>query len=405
MNDLSASVSSSGHAETEREFTIFDFFIVVARHKKLIFWFPLLIAAIAAVVSFLMPNVYKATAKLLPPQQAQSGAAALLSQLGGGAGAIAGVAGLKSPNDLYVGMLKSRTVADRQIATFNLQDVYDVDGKEKTRKILEANTVITAEKSGLITIDVEDEDPKRVAKLTNGYVNELINLTTVLAVTEAAQRRMFYERQLELAKNNLAKAEMALKSGMESRGVISVDGESRAIVETVGRVRAQISAKEIELNAMQAFVTINNQQYKRVREELSSLREELSKLENGRPAGQGVLATASGGRVGLESIQILRDVKYHQMLYELLSKQYEISRLDEAKDSAVVQVLDAAIEPERKIKPKRALIVILSFILALFAALCWAFVLETKRKILAVPESLKQWEELKALSRSKKGQS
>lgn len=401
MNDL-PTVNSASRLVEEHEFTLFTFLIVLARHKKMVFWFPLIVALIATGVSFLLPNEYKASAKLLPPQQAQSGAAALLSQLGGAAGAVAGVAGLKNPNDLYVGMLKSRTVADRQIDTFKLQKVYDVESKEKTRLILAANTIITAEKSGLITIDVVDEDQKLVASLANGYVSELVRLTSVLAVTEAAQRRLFYERQLELAKNNLANAEMALKTGMDTRGVISVDGESRAIVETVGRVRAQISAKEIELNSMQAFVTTNNQQYKRVREELSSLRQELANLENGRPVPAGADAANASDRVGLESIKILRDVKYHQMLYELLSKQYEVARLDEAKDTAMVQVLDPAIEPERKFKPKRAMIVILSFLVALFAAVGWAFMLETKKKILAAPESRVQWEELMAASRIKK---
>lgn len=402
MNDLPTTVSSAGQQEAEQEFGLFDFLLVLARHKKLLIWFPLAVALAAVVISSLMPNEYKATTRLLPPQQSQSGAAAMLSQLGGAAGAVAGVAGLKNPNDLYVAMLKSRTVADRQIAGFDLTKVYDVETMGKARTMLEENTLISAEKSGLITIDVIDKDSKRAASLANGYTSELARLTTVLAVTEAAKRRLFFERQLELAKVNLAKAELALKSGLDAHGVISVDSESRAILETVGRVRAQISAKEIEINAMQAFVTTNNQQYKRAQQELSSLREELSKLENGRPAVPGTYASNSGDRVGLENIKILRDVKYHQMLYELLSKQYEVARLDEAKDFALIQVLDPAIEPERKFKPRRAVITLMSFVIALFAAIAWAFVLEAKRKIMTTPESRQQWEELKTTSQHKK---
>jgi len=308
---------------------------------------------------------------------------------------------MKSSNDLYVGMLKSRTVADKLIAKFDLQKVYDVETMEKTRTILDANTTVAAGKDGLISIEVEDRDKKLVAQLANAYVSELVSLTKVLAVTEASQRRVFFERQLEQSKDNLAKAEMALKSALDTHGVISVDADSRAIVETVGRLRAQISAKDIQISAMQAFVTTNNPEYKRAQEELISLRAELSKLENGRPALAGDAALNPGKQVGLENIKILRDVKYYQMLYELLAKQYEAARLDEAKDSALIQVLDPAIDPERKFKPKRSVLILVSTILALIAAVAWAFMAETRKKILADPDGKAQWEQLKTLVRAK----
>ena len=384
----------------EREFNILDFGIVLAKHKKLIVRLPLVVGAIAAAISFALPNVYKASTKLLPPQQAQSGAAALLSQLGGVAG-LAGAAGLKNPNDLYIGMLKSRTMADKLNAQFGLQKVYGADTLEETRRILESNSTIAAGKEGLITIDVEDEDKKLAARLANAYVSELVALTKVLAVTEASQRRMFFERQLELAKDNLAKAEMTFKGALDTRGVISVDADSRAIVETVGRLRAQVSAKEIQLSSMRAFVTTSNPEFKRAQEELNSLRSELSKLENGRPATGPSGGAAPGNQVGLENIKILRDVKYYQMLYELLAKQYEVARLDEAKDTSLIQVLDPAIEPERKSKPRRAIIVLLSAMLALIAAIIWAFISETRKRVLQAPEGVAQWEELKALARSR----
>lgn len=406
MNQMQSVATSPNPDEANREFNILDFMIVLARHKKLIIWLPVIVGIVAGAISFAMPNVYKAGTKLLPPQQAQSGAAALLSQLGGAASLAGAAAGLKNPSDVYIGMLKSRTTADRLIAGFNLQKVYGEDTLEQTRKVLEANSAINAGKDGLITIEVEDEDRKRAAQLANGYVAELIKLNKVLAVTEASQRRLFFERQLELAKDNLANAEMRLKGSLDTRGVISVDAESRAVVETVGRLRAQISAKEIQLSSMQAFVTANNPEYKRTQEELSSLRAELSRLENGRPGNEAESGAASGAgagrQAGLENIKVLRDVKYYQMLYELLAKQYEVARLDEAKDTAIIQVLDPAVEPERKSKPKRAIIVVLSAVLAFFAAVAWAFVLETKNKVLAAPEGAQQWKELKTLVRAKR---
>lgn len=327
-----------------------------------------------------MPDIYRARTKLLPPHSVQSGAASVLSQLGT-AGSVVGAAGAKNSSELYVGMLRSRTVADRLIERFRLRDAFDNPSQEVTRTILEANTSIVASKDGLITIDVEDKDRKRAAGLANAYVQELINLTQVLAVTEAAQRRLFFERQLETAKDKLAAAEWDLKQGLDTKGVVSVDADSRAIVETMGRLRAQISSKEIALNSMRAFVTTANPDFARVQEELNSLKEEFSRLENGRPT-RGVAAAdpeqPGQKQAGLENIRLLRNVKYYQMLYELLAKQYEAARLDEAKQGSVVQVLDPAVEPERKYKPKRLLIVAIAGLVALFLALLWSFLSEAK---------------------------
>lgn len=374
--------------------------IVLAKHKKLVAGLPMAVAVIATAVSFLLPNVYQATTKMLPPQQPQSGAAALLSQFGGAAGLAAGMAGLKNPSDLYMGMLKSRTIADQLIVKFDLKAAYDTELLERARKKLAENTSISSGKDGLITIEVEDKDQNRVAQLANAYVDELTKLSRTLALTEASQRRVFFERQLELAKNNLASAEVALKKGLNTRGVISVDVESRAIVETVGRLRAQVSAKEIQLSSMRAFVTESNPDYRRAAEELSSLRAELAKLENGRDE----INNLSGDKapVGLESIKLLRDVKYYQMLYELLAKQYEVARLDEAKDPTIVQVLDPAVTPERKFKPKRAIIIAISTILALLGAILWAFLRESRQRMLQSPENAAQWNEFKSYLRAKK---
>lgn len=356
-----------------------DLAAVFGKRKKAILAFTCAVALAAVGISFVLPNVYKATTKLLPPQQAQSGAAALLSQLGGVAGAAAGMAGLKNPNDLYVGMLKSRTIADKLIQQFDLKKVYDTDSQEKARQELEANTMISSGKDGLITIEVESKDKKMVAGLTNAYTIELMNLTRVLAVTEAGQRRMFFEHQLGQVKDNLANAEASLKQALDQRGVISVDVESKSMLETVGRLRAQVSVKEIELNAMRSFVTEANPNYRRVEEELASLRGELSKLENGRSSGNSAAGTAAKPE-GLANIKLLRDVKYYQMLYELLAKQYEVARLDEAKDPSVVQVLDAAVEPERKSKPKRVFIVMIATAAAFLLACVWALVGEVRTR-------------------------
>ena len=377
------------------KFGVMDFMIVLAKRKKLILFFPISIAIISAAISFVIPEVYKSTARLLPPQQAQSGTAALLSQLGGVAGIAAGAAGIKSPNDLYIGMLKSRTVADRLIAKYDLKKNYDVKSQEKARKELEGNTLISSGKDGLIVIEVEDTNKKLVADIANGYIAELKKLTQVLALTEASKQRMFFERQLEITKDNLADSEIALKRSIDKNGVVSVDGDSRAIVEIISKLRAKISAKEIQLGSMQSYITANNPDYIQIKEELRNLRVGLAKLENGNSPGAMKDAQSGSEEIGLKSIKILRDVKYNQMLYELLAKQYEAARLDEAKESAIIQVLDAAVEPEKKFKPRRIIIVLLSTFVALFLSIVAALVLEAKRRVMQMPEGLMQWNELK----------
>jgi tyrosine-protein kinase Etk/Wzc len=392
MNEDSATAVLTNQPTSTRQGDVIDLLIILAKHKKLI----LIVGAVLGLaIALAMPNVYKATTKLLPPQQSQSGAAALLSQLGGVGGSLAGVAGLKNPNDLYVGILKSRTISDKLVQRFELKKVYDEDGFEKTRSKLEENTLIASSKDGLISIDVEDRDPARSAQLANAYAQELLLLTKVLALTEASQRRLFFEQQLKLSKDNLAKAEVKFNSTMGTRGVISVDADSRAILETVGRMRAQIASKEIQLSSMQAFVTPNNIEYKRTQEELNSLRAELSKLQNGRPSIESDAPTDARNQAGLENIQVLRDVKYYQMLYELLSKQYEVARLDEAKDASIIQVLDVALVPERKIKPRRALVILGGLIVSLFGALAWAFFTEGKKAALLEPERAARWKKLR----------
>ena len=169
---------------------------------------------------------------------------------------------------------------------------------------------------------------------------------------------------------------MALKGALDTHGVISVDNESRAIVETVGRLRAQISAKEIQLSSMNAVFTENNPEYKRTQQELVSLRSELSNLKIGRAGTR--KGQVEDKQEGLENIKVLRDVKYYQMLYELLAKQYEAARLDEAKDPSVIQVLDPAVQPEKKFRPKRAIITFVSTFVALIFSILWIFGVEAK---------------------------
>lgn len=371
--------SAAAHA-FQGELNAFDVLILLVKRKTILIGIPLLIAALAVAATYVWPRSYRASATLLPPQQSQSGTAAVLAQLGGIAAAVAG-AGAKSTGEVYVSMLRSRTVADRMIARHDLARVYGTDSPDMTRLALERNTLIAERKDGLLSIAADDRDPNRAAMLANAYVDELARLTRTLATTEAAQRRSFFEKQLAAARDKLTRAELTLKDILGTHGIASVDAQSQAMVQTAARLRAMVSAKEIELDAMRAFVTASNPEYHRVQQELVSVKHQLSALENGRG---GLTGTAAEGG-GLKSIQALRDLKYYQMLYELLAKQYETARLGEAREASVVQVLDPAIAPETPVWPKRGLTGAIAFVVALLATLGGVFLSEANRINLADP--------------------
>ena len=378
MSSTPEDVKQPAPAGDEDEISLLDVLIVLAKHKKTIAGVTVGAAIVSAIISLLLPSIYTGTAKVLPPQQNQTTAALLLGQLGGLAGLAGNTLGIKNPNDLYVGMLKSRTVADSIINRFDLQKLYDSDYMVDTRQKLADHTSITAGKDGLVTIEFEDEDPKRAATIANAFVEELDRLTQSLAVTEAAQRRLFFERQLQQAKDELSKAEVALKVTQERTGLIKLDDQGKAIIEAVANLRAQIAAKEVELRAMRTFATENNSEVIRRQQQLAGLRGELTKLERAKISGLGdiLLPTGKVPEAGLEYLRKYRDVKYQETIFELLAKQFEAAKMDEAKDAAIIQVVDQAITPDRRSKPRRRIIVIVTGLLAFFAAILWAFVCE-----------------------------
>lgn len=373
----------------EDEISLLDLAIVLAKHRRLVFGLPFISAVLAAIVSLLLPNIYTATTKVLPPQQNQASASAIATQLGGLAGLLGtGVRG----NDTYIAMLKSRTVADNLIQRFGLMKRYDAEYPSQARARLEGAARVTSGKDGLITIEVVDKDPAHAAELANAYVDELFKFTNVLAVTEASQRRLFFERQFAQAKENLAKAEAAARQALERGGIVKVDDQGRAMVENIAQLRAQITAKEVQIGAMRTFATSGNPDLQLAQQELESMKRELAKIEGD---GATKVLTNRTSNQGIDSLRLLRDVKYHETLYDLLARQYELARIDEAKDSAVMQVMDKAVVPDIKSGPKRRQIVFLSALTALLVAILWAFVWEGMIIAVSNPQRAEQLQILK----------
>lgn len=348
---------------------------ILARHKILIIASTVLIGGGALLASTLMTPLFQSTAKILPPQQQSNGMAAVLGQLGGLAGAAGGLAGLKTPNDLFVGLLESRTIADKLIARFKLRERY---GKtmEGARDSLAASTEINvSKKDGMIAISFLDREPQFAADVANAYVEELATLTQSMALTEASQRRLFFEKQLVEAKEQLASAEVGLRGTQEKTGLIQPEAQVQAIIGNAAQLKGTIAAKEVQINAMRTYASPQNPELVRAVEELHSLQGQLGKLERSGGGGDGnfMIPTGRLPEVGVEYIRGARNVKYSETIFELLAKQYELAKIDEAKNASLIQMLDKAIPAEDKFKPRRSLIVlggvVVGFVLGVLLAL------------------------------------
>jgi tyrosine-protein kinase Etk/Wzc len=366
------------------EINLLDYLIVILKRKKMIIGVTLSAALITALISIAMPPVYRAETRILPPQQSSMGVASqLLAQFAGDAsGLVGGALGIKKPNDVYIGMLKSRTIYDRIIDRFGLMDIYEARYMEDARSRLDEVLNVQSGKDDIITVSVEDKDPERAARMANAFVEEMKDITQNLAVTEASQRRLFFEEQLKRAKENLIKAEEAMKGFQEKTGAIKIEDQTAAVIESIARFRALIAAKEVELKVMKTYATSQNPDFQRVEEELRGMREQLTALE----AREGkkpdpLMPTASMPAIGTDYIRKLRDLKYNETLFELMAKQYEIARVDEARDATIIQVLDEAIPPERRAKPKRALMVLVTAFTGLFFSVFGAFFMEHMKNI------------------------
>ena len=375
--------------QDDDEINLMDLVLVLAKHNRFIIKLTASVAVLAVIYALLQPNIYTAKTVILPPQQGASTASMLLGSLGGLAGLAGGAAGIKSPNDLHIGMLKSRTVADKMIARFNLKQKFKAKTMEATRAALAGGTEIKTGKDGFITIEYSDEDPKFAASVANAYVEELDKLNNTLAVTEASRKRLFFETQLKMTRDNLAAAEVGFKQTQERTGLIQPEAQGQAIIMAASNLRAQVTAAEVKLQSMGSFATPQNPDYQKLQQNLTSLRAQLVKAERNGVQGRGDIMVPTGKlpETGLEYIRKMRDLKYQETLFELLSKQFEIAKIDEAKEAALIQVVDKALVPEQKSKPKRALIVILATLMAFFLSVLLAFVREASERASLDPAS------------------
>ncbi len=370
---------------------------VAIKRRRLVGIAALTIIALGLAVALLQPTRYTATTVILPPQQGGSAGAAMMAQLSNlsaMAGAGAGALGIKNPNDLQVSLLKSRTVEDAMVARFHLQSLYHTTYLSSARKRWEKKTLIDSGlKDGLIRLSVTDRDPRQAAEMANGWVEEYRRFSATLAVNEASARRIFFERQVTDARENLARAEEEMKRTEQRTGVIEMDGQAHAMIAAAAMLRAQVAAKQVEIQAMRQFAANENPDLERARQELSSLEAQLATMDVAHDRSRGDLVAPKGtvSQTGLEYARALREVKYFETIVSLLMRLQEVARVDEARQGAQAQVVDAAVVPDHPIYLYRIWIMLGALLMSLPLAMALAMATEAVAALRALIRRTGSW--------------
>jgi tyrosine-protein kinase Etk/Wzc len=403
MANLRASqlgIESIGDAESDDKIDLLDILLLFAENRRRILGTTLLGLVIGIALAIWLRPTFTAIAVILPPQQQNSSASsALMGQLGSlaGLGAVSGLE-MKNPADMYVGLLESRTIADGLIKEFQLEHVYHTKNLMDTRAVLKRQAIITAGKDGLIRIAVSDHDPNRASDLANGYVSGLYSMNSHLAITEAAQRRVFFEQQLTQERSALDDAETAFRNTQEKTGMIELSGQAESIIRTIAELTAEIADREVQLQAMKSFATDQNPDLVRAQQGIDGLRNQLAQLEATQSKEQSEKFEVPAGKMpeaALEYSEKFRDLKFHETLYELLAKQYESARIDEAKSAPLIQVVDKAVPPERKSGPHRTLILLGGIVAGFLLGVFWSMAIRAAYRMRSSPEKVVKLDRLR----------
>ena len=369
------------------EISLLDLLQTIVDNLRLLVLGPLAVGITALGIGYLIPPTYTAKTQFLPPQQQQSAAASMLASLGSLGGLAGAVGGIKNPADQFLAYMKSVTVQNTLIERFKLQERYESKTKVEARLELTKNVRAVSGKDGLISVEVDDTDPKFAADLANAHVEELAKLLGKLATTEAQQRRLFFEKQLTQAKEKLIQSEIDLKSTGVSGSVLKSNPASA--IAAVASLQAGVTAQEVKLGAMRGYLAETAPEFKQALNELANLKAQLAKQEKDTPANSN-LSTQG------DYVSKYREFKYNETLFELFAKQFEIAKVDEAREGAVIQILDAAQPPERKSKPQKAIIAIIATLAAAFTLLLFVFIRQALKNAGKDEESANKLNQLKA---------
>ncbi len=360
-------------ADDEEGMSLVDLAVPLVENRKLLTLGPLLTGLLALGITFLVPPTFTAATTFLPPQQQQSVAGSVLSSLGSLAGLAGGATALRTPADQYVALMQSVTVADRIIEQFGLREVYDAKYLVDARKALAGNVRFTiGKKDGLITVQVDDESPQRAADIANRYVDELRRLTDTIAVSEAQQRRKFFENQLQQTQQKLIQAQRALEASGFTQGALKA--EPKAAAEGYAKLKAEITSAQVRLQTLRATLSDTAPEVQQQQRAIAALKDQLAQLER-------TAETAAGP----DYVGKYREFKYQETLFELFARQYELARADESREGALIQVVDKATPPERKSKPKRGVIALAATLISGLTLIAFVLLRQSWRRSAAEP--------------------
>jgi len=373
----------------EEEIDLWDLFFVLLKRAKIIIGITLFGLLLGFLKAFLTPPIYRAEVTILPPQTPSQKLPFVVPT------EIAIQLGVPSltPSNVFLGLPTTRVVLDNLIRSFNLLEVYGVKSFEDAREILKKRIKPTMDqKTGLLTISVEDRNPQRAAQMANKCVEEMEKLLENVAVTEASQRRKFLERELEKAKVALIAAEEELRKFMKTTKILEVSKQSEATIGLLAEFQGKIAAKEAELRALKTVLGEGHPRVLQVKNEIQALRAQYDTLEK-KSSGGALIPVEKAAEKGVEYIEKMREFKYREALYEMLLKLFEQAKLEESRE-ILIQVIDPAVPPEKKAKPKRFLIISISTFLGLFIGILCAFLLEAFEKARKDPSRAEKMEQI-----------
>ncbi len=363
----------------EDEINLLDYWRVLVKHKKLIGTIVGAAAVISVIASLLLPKIYSSTAKIFTTQQENYLGAGIRAQLPGGVSGLAsGMLSGGTPADIWVAVLESQTLKGAIVEKFDLRKRYELETLEAARKALGGQVSVNKSREGIVSITVEDSIPENAADLANAFVEELDRMNRELITSSSMRMRLFVEERLVETGEKLIETEDNLKNFQEKNKAIKMDDQSKVVINTLGNIKGQIMAKEVELQTLLSFATVNNPKVGILKTEIRALKKGLKELEGtiSDTTNYIFIPTAKIPDLGLRYARLLRELKIQETLFELLTQQYEMARIQEAKDSPTVQVLDRALVPEQRSKPRRKRIVMLSVIVSGFLSVFLAFFLE-----------------------------
>jgi len=377
----------------EDEINLLDLLHVILRRKRIISLITAGAFILSVIVSLSLPKMYTATARILPPQESKSAVSSLISDAGGVLGGLAGsYLGGTTSADVYVGILESRTIADALIEKFNLKELYGLSYLADAYQTLADRTNISlSQKDQIISVSVKDRDPQRAADMANAYVQMLDQTKRTVNITEGHRKRVFLENRLNQVHKDLIKAEVELKEFQEKYKLVSLDEQARITIEAAARIKGEIVAAKTEFEVLKQFGTERQNEAIMLKSRIAELQNQLARIERGSPKNDhenkdNALKENSEFYIpfnelpdlGMQLVRLMREAKIQEKVFELVTSQYELAKIEEAKDVDTIQLLDKAVPPDKKSSPKRRIIVMVStfttFSLAVFLAFLMEFI-------------------------------